>query len=319
MSGGPFPYPQLKYLQMVHELHRMGYQKLRVFPYEGPNFWRCTLLAINNVDFNRNHFPIDEDKAIHYSEAGGYRYLDWEDCERESPFELACRFVREKSEFLRDCQGSDPAYVQWYIELLGFAAAGRLPSFGGRGFDDFSNMGTLLGRDLPNPPVPGGEHSARPDLEAHKNALDLLLAVHELHRRGYQKLRAIGGLAPSGVYYRICLSSRDFMTSSTDTMPEFAEHYLRYSTSEERRYFGRREAFVGTPEDLADWILAENSELMRASEGSDWEYAGWFVEMLWFAKHGSFPIQFADWYETPRFAAEYGGRSLPFPPGPWSE
>ena len=152
-----------------------------------------------------------------------------------------------------------------------------------------------------------------------RDALDLLLAVHELHRRGYQKLRAICGMSPSGCFYRISLAPRDFMTSDIETSEVYERLVLRYSSADRRKYFGLEGGFSGSHLDLADLIEREHAPLMRECLGSDWEYAGWFVEMLWFAMNGSFPVQFADWYETPRFAAEFGGRSLPFPPGPWSE
>lgn len=160
MSGEPFPSHQLKWLQVVHELHRMGYQKLRVYPYFGPNYhWRCLLHPASNVDIEDHQRPINESDQLKYTEAAGYQYFDWANCEELTPYEIAFRVTQEKSEFLRDCQGSDPAYVQWYIELLGFAAAGVLPTFGGLSFSDYSNMGTLLGRVLPNPPLPDADVS----------------------------------------------------------------------------------------------------------------------------------------------------------------
>ena len=36
-------------------------------------------------------------------------------------------------------------------------------------------------------------------------------------------------------------------------------------------------------------------EIMRAAQGDDWNYAGWYVKMLGYAERGMFPIAYADW------------------------
>ena len=64
----------------------------------------------------------------------------------------------------------------------------------------------------------------------------------------------------------------------------------------------------------------EPPEICEKARLRDWEYAGWYVEMLGFAERGEMPVALADWGECepdPRFIETLGspkGLRLPAPP-----
>jgi hypothetical protein len=70
----------------------------------------------------------------------------------------------------------------------------------------------------------------------------------------------------------------------------------RYSTADGRRYFGWRDAVAVGPRILATMFLARYPEIARRAQGRDYDYAGWFVELLGHVDSGIFPISFDDWY-----------------------
>jgi len=124
---------------MVGELHKRGYQRLRVMPYMAPSggFWRCT---IGSADlFYRNHGsilreildPDPDDQAAatvaRYSTAQENHYFDWRDAEQDNARSLADKFVRRFQKLSEQGKGFDYSYAGWYLRLLGLAEAGWLP------------------------------------------------------------------------------------------------------------------------------------------------------------------------------------------------
>lgn len=92
-----------------------------------------------------------------------------------------------------------------------------------------------------------------------------------------------------------------------------------YSSSQENNYFGWTDAQHDDVKTLAAKFHERMPEIVQASRGIDWEYAGWYVSMLGYAEQGRFPIAYSDWLSPPdpRFLPVTGGRSdlLMPPPG----
>jgi hypothetical protein len=126
---------------MVGELHKRGYQKLRIMPYMAPTgAWRCSIAPV--ILFYRNHGAmhveppsmapdITEPPAAamvaRYSGAVGNRYFDWDDATTDSARQLADKFI-ERFPVLADCgKGWDYLYAGWFQRLLGYAERGWLP------------------------------------------------------------------------------------------------------------------------------------------------------------------------------------------------
>jgi len=48
---------------------------------------------------------------------------------------------------------------------------------------------------------------------------------------------------------------------------------------------------------LATKFIERFPKIAKAGLGEDWEYAGWYVQMLGFAERGEFPLAYSDCYE----------------------
>lgn len=137
-------------------------------------------------------------------------------------------------------------------------------------------------------------------------ALRVLLMVHELHKRGHQRLRILPGMAPSGLYWRCSIWPLE---------PHAGAEAARYTSGMKNRYFGWDDAENDGAPQLADKFAARFPGLVAQGAGPDWRYAGWYVAMLGFAERGHFPVAYDDWYgEAPPYWAKDGERLLPFPP-----
>lgn len=107
-------------IRMVSELHRMGYQRLRIMPYEYPVAWR---LMIGPVDgFSPVHGarwadPADSNPT--YSSASDTAYFGWTDARHDNARRLAEKFLVRFPEICAAGHGRDWAYAGWLNELLG--------------------------------------------------------------------------------------------------------------------------------------------------------------------------------------------------------
>jgi hypothetical protein len=147
----------------------------------------------------------------------------------------------------------------------------------------------------------------------------VLLMVHELHKRGYQRLRIMPGMSPSGAYWRCNVTPVSNILRSHGAMSrDFERLSANYTSGMEDAYFGWEDARGVAARALADKFLSRFPEIAGAGSGRDWEYVGWYVEMLGVAERGHLPISYADWYDTPdpRWLPTIAGfdSGLPMPP-----
>jgi len=124
--------------------------------------------------------------------------------------------------------------------------------------------------------------------------------VGELHKRGYQRVRAIPAMAPSGMFWR-CM-----VTPASNTRRVHGGHLVDWdfdnqtvatysSGGEGNEYFGWTDRAGADARKLADTFLERFPRICEQGKGPDWAYAGWFVEVLGLAEGGWFPIIYADW------------------------
>ena len=101
-----------KVLFIASELHKRGYEKLRVEPSISPNgmAWRCSYFVIIET----------AKKSIYVS--------NWIQIEKKySIQELANLLEKENTEFFLKCKGKSHEYVQWFKEMLKILKEGELP------------------------------------------------------------------------------------------------------------------------------------------------------------------------------------------------
>jgi hypothetical protein len=123
----------VRVLAMVGELHKRGYQRLRVMPYMSPSgcYWRCEISTASV--FYRNHgalfndWAMSDDEVARYTSGQDNHYFDWNDAEQDDARSLADKFLRLFDKLAESGKGWDYPYAGWYQRLLGLAEAGRLP------------------------------------------------------------------------------------------------------------------------------------------------------------------------------------------------
>lgn len=134
---------------------------------------------------------------------------------------------------------------------------------------------------------------------AYRAERNVLRLVQSLHLRGYQRLRIAPAMAPSGGYWRCTITpvSNILRTHGARTA-DFDRLTAHYSSGAEREYFGWSDAKHASPDRLAELFTSRFPAIAEAGRGSDWLYAGWYIEMLHLTYPTSLPIADADW-ETP--------------------
>ena len=151
-----------------------------------------------------------------------------------------------------------------------------------------------------------------------RRALRILRLVHELHKQGCQLLRIVPGMSPSGCYWRCAITPRSNILRSHGAMLGDNERLVaHYTSGQDNEYFGWTDAAQDDVQQLAMKFTERFGDIVAASRGDDWNYAGWYVRMLGYAERELFPVLYADWIEKPdpRFLPLWGGESdLPMPP-----
>lgn len=158
--------------------------------------------------------------------------------------------------------------------------------------------------------------------DLHGYVLNVIRMVQVLHTRGYQRLRISPGLSGSGCYFRVVVTpaSNTYQDNGALQVAYFDGTAI-YTTGSINRYFGWHDAQDDGPGALADKFLVRFPEIAEAGRGRDWQYSGWYNEMIGFAEQGHFPMAYCDyWHEPPTgtmHTTDYreGTPMLPAPPG----
>ena len=114
-------------IRVVSELHRMGFQHLRIMPYEHPLAWRLAVAPRNYFSL-RNGASLKNDAwngvPIYSSAGGGNCYFDWQDAKVDSARVLAEKFLLRFPEVAMRGAGRDWLYAGWLSELVGVLEGG---------------------------------------------------------------------------------------------------------------------------------------------------------------------------------------------------
>lgn len=137
----------LQYMQLLQELHKRGYQRLRWFSYMAPNgcALRCIITIQDNIRANREVIKLDENicwwRSTSQPDSGndGARYADF--------------FCNDFPRLLEAGHGTDPLYAVWFDGVVEQAKAGKFPEYDGEFYD--APLGTIkVGGSLyPCPPM----------------------------------------------------------------------------------------------------------------------------------------------------------------------
>ncbi len=160
-------------IRMVSDLHRLGYQRLRIMPYVYPLAWR---VAIGPAGlFSERNGAWMEHSAEHvcatYSSASSNRYFGWTDTRSDNARQLANKFIKRFPGVCAAGYGRDWAYAGWLSELLGtMERENALPFVMDEYFPTppeqldhlpLRRMGDMRDREFPLPPSPDSSTTVR--------------------------------------------------------------------------------------------------------------------------------------------------------------
>jgi DNA-binding transcriptional ArsR family regulator len=107
-------------LLMVRELHRRGYERLRVAPGLTPTdmHWRCSIVPSSEVRPDHGAMTLIGYGVACYSTGHGSNFFGWADADHDSPMTLADKFLGRFSEVAAEGHQADPDYASWYARML---------------------------------------------------------------------------------------------------------------------------------------------------------------------------------------------------------
>ena len=149
---------------MVAELHKLGYEGLRVAPFLSPSgcYWRCCIVPASmthHAHGARLANADDYELLPRYSSGDGNNYFGWRNMKPKTPLILATRFIVEFPQFAEKGHHPDPAYVRWFTRMLELTQPiGVVSAFGDwePPVDGMINEFCEDGIVVPLPPVWGG-------------------------------------------------------------------------------------------------------------------------------------------------------------------
>lgn len=144
-------------------------------------------------------------------------------------------------------------------------------------------------------------------------AIDVILMLKELHRRGYKRLRFFGYISPNGMAYRVHIAHRDAMQENGYELEGNPIWYMAVGS-----------ASCGvSPETLADEFLSEYADHpdVNRAKAEDPEYVQWFARVADLAQEGVYLNPYSEYHDSclPRgFIYTVGGGEVrvPLPPVP---
>lgn len=125
----------------------------------------------------------------------------------------------------------------------------------------------------------------------------LLFMVKELHKRGYENLRIIPSLSPSGMSWRC-----EFFDGRTDLMT--ASTWLtNYETESSRK-------IKLTVAQLADNFERDNRVFVEACKVENAEYVSWYSQMVDSLKKDELPYAYAEYFSPTDYWKTSNGRKI---------
>ena len=133
--------------------------------------------------------------------------------------------------------------------------------------------------------------------------------LHEMHQRGYEKLRLLSGMSPNGCAWRWFIYPKVLM--KTDNRFEYHGDFVPFDCPFGSTGDGDAQ---NKSNHTIDGAIQCNEGYFNLARGRDEEYVRWFSTIVEQAKHGNYPIAFADCYLAERWTFTGNHMELPFPP-----
>ena len=115
---------------MVGELHKRGYERLRISPGMSPSgmHWRCSITPDTNISPRNGALIVAfSEKGAHYSSSQLNQYFQWTDAALSDVEDLADKFIERFPAICKAGKGEDRNYREWYSSLLRVTEHGAFP------------------------------------------------------------------------------------------------------------------------------------------------------------------------------------------------
>lgn len=138
-------------------------------------------------------------------------------------------------------------------------------------------------------------------------AYELMQILHELHKLGYQKLRWMSYMAPTGLSLRCHITTQDHICANREIV--FA--------GDPNEIWCTSIGAMTTGEDIKPLVktfMNENPRLLEIGKGNDPEYVEWFNKLLSLAAEGQTPVFYEEYWALPMGRIKAGQYTMPTPP-----
>ncbi len=138
-------------------------------------------------------------------------------------------------------------------------------------------------------------------------AYELMKILHELHKLGYQKLRWMSYMAPTGLSLRCHITTQDHIIVNQE---------INFDNNQGEVWF-TSVGTMTTGEDITPLVktfMEENTRLLEIGKGQDPEYVEWFNKLLSLAANGQTPVFYGEYWTVPIGHIKVGKETMPTPP-----
>ena len=136
---------------------------------------------------------------------------------------------------------------------------------------------------------------------------ELMQILHELHKLGYQKLRWMSYMAPSGLSLRCPITTQDHICVNREIV----------FGGDPNEIWCASIGAMTTGEDIKPLVktfMYENPRLLEIGKGNDPEYVEWFKKLLSFAAEGQTLVFYGEYWSLPMGRIKVGQSKMPTPP-----
>jgi len=131
------------------------------------------------------------------------------------------------------------------------------------------------------------------------NMQKILHIVKVLHNRGYERMRIIPHLSPTGLTWRCnFVSDADFQRE-----PITSSNWIQ-------NYFSKEKNIELSIDELTDLFEREHVDFLNACKGENREYVEWYSDMLNKLKEGELPYAFADYFSPSDYWKTSEGQNI---------
>ncbi len=117
-----------------------------------------------------------------------------------------------------------------------------------------------------------------------RRCIRVLAMVHELHKAGYQRIRVLPMMAPSGCYWRAIITyAGNVACDGYHIIDEDMDNngtVARYTSGQDNEFFGWPDAAALDARRLANLFIQRFPKIASRGEGLDWAYSGWLTDIL---------------------------------------